>query len=559
MPYNDTTRPYADLDDIDRLNAIFTFKPIASVKHEGLRHEVPEGAAYVYPPLMQFLVLMASRIFGSQNEAMHALNHRGVWDRCCDQYRALVGKAVNLPSKPPTAAMQNRYLHRLCTFDGLPTAAEDGQQPSEVIIDWDSKVDPLALLSVQFTRVAIGQAMQQGQFPKNGGLPDFANPDMRFCIFGDGTWLPPYSNVTPTWDKDNQAWKPSGSRATRGKPRIQDVCKRYHSDRKKVDGKKAVGINNVFIGTWTDAGRVILAIRQTLGGESKTAIPMIENLASLLGDRLHTVVWDKALSGMELHRLMAYYKILVVTKPVARASNQPTSDGHTARVMSEDAAFEAHEAGRPLPLGTTVQWVSGKRTMIRSQFHRFKAASIEVHGCCRDHNLWVDGGVLWDTYTDPADGGIYKHTCARALHAVPVEVETLVRRKVTAVWEVPTTWELKCPDAPDGVHRFTEVWEPLAIKKGRPADGPQRAMHDLRPLGVEDRRFWDIFGTRNNAESVNAWYKSTFRHKGRAMRLQSRKQYADQIAASFTMNALTWRTHRRQRDARLAPLGGPVG
>lgn len=183
----------------------------------------------------------------------------------------------------------------------------------------------------------------------------------------------------------------------------------------------------------------------------------------------------------------------------------------------------------------------------------------EVHGCCRDHNLWVDGGVLWDTYTDPANGGIYKHATARALHAVPVEVETLVRRKVTAVWEVPVTWELKCPDAPDGVHRFTEVWEPLAIKHGRPANGPQRAMHDLRPLGVEDRRFWDIFGTRNNAESVNAWYKATFNHKSRAMRRLSREQYVDQIAAAFTMNAITWWNFRRQADVKRTPTPTIVG
>lgn len=450
-------------------------------------------------------------------------------------------------------------LHAPLTHcDGLPEAAE-GTQHCEVIIDWDSPLDPLALLSAQFTRVAIGQAMQQGQFPKDAGHPDFANPDPRCCVFGDGTWLPPYSAVTPILDEATNAWMPSGSRATRGRARVQDVCKRYHCDGKKVDGKKAVGINNIFIGTWTDAGRVIVAVRQTLGGESKTAIPMIENLASLLGDRLHTVVWDKALTGMELHRLMAYYKIRVITKPVARATNKATSDGHTARVMEEDAAFAAHEARRPLPLGTTVQWVSGKRTMIRSQFHRFKPASTEVHDCRRDHHLWVDGGVLWDTYSDPADGGIYKHTSARALQAVPVEVETLVRRKVIAVWEVPTTWELECPEAPGGIHRFTEVWEPLALKKGRPANGPRRAMHDLRPLGVEDRRFWAIFGKRNNAESVNAWYKATFRHKGRAMRQRSREQYVDQIAASFTMNALTWWTHQRQRQMPTAPLDAIVG
>lgn len=554
MTYNDTTRPFADLNDADRLAAIFTFKPIASVRHEGLLHDVPQGASYTYPPLLQFLILMAARVFESQNAALQALNRQGVWDRCCVQYRRLVGKGVNIPSKPPSAAVQDKYVRRLAYFEAIATAPH-GQEPEEVLIDWTNLADPLAALSEQFTRISLGQATRQGQFPTDAGIPDFANPDRRCSVFGDGTWVPPYSKVVPRWDPDAAMWVYSASRVKTGMERVQDVCKRYG----KVDGKRVVGINNLFIGTWTDAGRVIVAVRQTIRGESLTATAMVEDLVDKLGSRLHTVVWDKALSGKVLHRIAALHNVLVVTKPVARGKNKHTFDGHTAREMSAEAALEAHREGRALPLGTTVQWVSGERTMIRSKFHRYNPLPQEVAACCRDHELWVDGGVLWDTYTDPVDGTIYKRQPARAVRAVPRQTETLLG-DAAPVWEVPTTWELPCRDAEHGVHRFEDLWEPLAIINGRPASGPQRAMHDLRPLGVEDRRFWDIFGTRNNAESVNAWYKSALKHKGHGMRQRSREQYVDQVAAAFTMNALTWWTFNRQNTLKgLSRPDGVVG
>lgn len=555
MTYNDTTRPFADLNDDDRLTAIFAFTPIASVKHDGLLHEVPQGASYAYPPLLQFLVLMASRIFESQNAALKALNRPGVWERCCDQYRQLVRKGVNIPSKPPSAPVQDKYVRRLAYYDAVP-AVPEGTQPTEVLIDWADLADPLASLSEQFTRVSIGQACRQGQFPTDAGAPDFANPDRRCSTFGDGTWVLPYSKAVPMWDDEAKKWVYSATRVKTGKERVQDVCLRYG----EVDGKSVVGINNIFIGTWTDAGRVMLAARQTIRGESLTATAMVEDLVDKLGDRLHTVVWDKALSGKVLHRVAAQHNVLVVTKPVARGSGagKQTSDGYTAREMTAEAALEAHAEQRPLPLGTTVQWVSGERSMIRSKFHRFPLPQ-NVGDCCREHDLWVDGGVLWDTYTDPADGAIYKHQAARAIQAHPRMTETLLGNQAP-VWEVPTTWELPCAAAEDGVHRFDTVWEPLAIMNGRPASGPQRAMHDLRPLGVEDRRFWDIFGTRNNAESVNAWYKSALAHKGHAMRQRSREQYVDQVAAAFTMNALTWWTFQRQSALkRLSASGSVVG
>lgn len=554
MTYNDTTRPFADLSDEDRLAAIFSFKPIASVHHEALVHEVPAGASYTYPPLLQFLILMTARVFASQNAALKALKGRGVWDRCCDRYRALVKKDVNIPSKPPSAAVQDKYVRRLAHYDDIVVLPE-GKEHEEVLIHWNNLNDPLAHLSKQFTRVSIGQAFRQGQFPKDAGLPDFANPDRRCSVFGDGTWVAPYSKVAPHWDPDAKDWVYSSSRAAKGKERVQDVCLRYG----EVDEKSVVGINNIFIGTWTDSGRVILAARQTIQGESITATTMVEDLIEHLGHRLHTVVWDKALSGKHLHRIAALYNVLVVTKPVARAkgAKNRTSDGHTAREVTSEAALEAHAQRRPLPLGTTVQWVSGERSMIRAKFHRFKPLPETVKACSRVHDLWVDGGVLWDTYTDPADGTIYKREPARAVRAIPRRAETLLG-DAAPVWEVPTTWELPCADAEDGAHYFESIWEPIAIVKGRPSSGPQRAMHDLRPLGVEDQRFWDIFGTRNNAESVNAWYKATLKHKQHAMRQRSREQYVDQVAAAFTMNAITWWTFGRQAALKRVPTNGGV-
>jgi hypothetical protein len=538
MPHNKTTLPFADLSDRDRVAAVFTYKRFKVIEHPAFAHEVPvigRGRPAQYPPLLQFLILVLARVYGSQRAAIIALNRDDLWAECCDWYRALVKKDINLPSAPPTGANQDAYVHR---YFGVPVTKEvDG----ELRKDWLPNEAALALLRSEFTTVALAQAHAQGNIPNDTSGPDFANPDERFTFFGDGTWLEPYSKATREKDPTGK-WRVVNSRAKKGRHRIPDVCRRG-----KIDGKNVVGINNIFIGMWTPAGRIVVSADQTINGESVKALEMIRDLIARLGGRVHFVVWDKALSGHALHELAARFRVLVLTRFVKRSSRSPRSDGYTARdLMSKDEALALVERGGCLPLGTSVTTDHGERKPVRSKFHRLRHPTPELEECDRHHQLWVDGDVLWDTYQDPADLGIYKSQAARSVSAIPRPVASLLT-DADPVWEVPIVWELRCASAPGGTHRFTTLWEPLHLAGGRPVDGPQKAMHDLRPLGAEDERFWKAHGVRNNAESLNSLYKKMFNNSEHAMRQRGHEQLVDQIAASFAMNAVTWLTHQRKQ------------
>lgn len=543
MPHNQTTLPFADLSDRDRVAAVFAYKWFRVIDHPAFAHEVPvtgRGRPAEYPPLLQFLILVLARIYGSQRAAVIALNKDDLWAECCDRYRALVKKNINLPAAPPTGPNQDSYLHR---YFGIPTVEEvDGEMRK----DWAPNQAALALLRSEFTTIALSQAHAQGNIPTDTSGPDFADPDIRFTFFGDGTWLEPFSKARRVKDITGK-WVVIDSRAEKGRPRIPDMCRRG-----EIDGKNVIGINNIFIGMWTQAGRIVVSADQTIDSESVKALEMIRDLIRRLDGRVHFVVWDKALSGHALHDLAAVHRVLVLTRFFARSSRSPRSDGYTARdLMSKEEALALVEQGGCLPLGTSMTTDHGERKPVRSKFHRLRHPTPELDGCARHHDLWVDGDVLWDTYRDPIDLGIYKCRAARSVSAIPRPVASLLV-DAEPVWEVPIVWELPCESAPGGTHRFTTLWEPLHLVGGRPDNGPQKAMHDLRPLGAEDDRFWKAHGVRNNAESLNSLYKKMFNNREHAMRQRGHEQLVDQIAASFAMNAVTWLTHRRQRANREA-------
>src|SRR5688572_10984873 len=101
MPYNDTTLPFANLSDRDRVLAVFTYRWFSALNHPACAHEVPPvscGRSAAYPPLMQFLVVVLSRVFASQRAALRALGKDDLWAECCMRYRALVKKDINLPA-----------------------------------------------------------------------------------------------------------------------------------------------------------------------------------------------------------------------------------------------------------------------------------------------------------------------------------------------------------------------------------------------------------------------------------------------------------------------------
>ncbi|WGL52147.1 hypothetical protein P5P86_19615 [Nocardioides sp. BP30] len=568
MPYSESTRPYADMSDRDRVKALFAYPWFRAIRHPAFAHTVDTtapGRPAEYPPLLQFMLVCLARAYGSQNAALRALNRDGLWQVACDRYRTLVRQDVDLPAAPPTPAQMDGYIHRhfgtaalVCMPKPEQARRDDNAERTvackpgwEVRTVWSPNDESLSLLRSEFMVAALSQASKQGMLPTDFGDVDFANPDPRFVFFGDGTWLKPFSEATlvllPGGEKHV-----SKSRAQRGRHRLPDLCRTG-----KVDEKEVLGICNIFIGMWTSAGRIVVMADQTIGSETPKAMAMLRSLIAALQDRVHVIVWDRALSGSELHEVMATHRTMILTKPIARSRNSIYSDGETALDLSEEAALTLHKDSKCLPLGTSIHTKDGKKKRVRSKFHRFTQVPDEIRKCRRLHDLWVDGNALWDVYEDPTDGHRYKSTVTRCIRAVPQPAATLHNEEFGIVWEVPHEMQLPCQEAPGGVHEFVALHRPVDLMRGRPASGPQKSMYDLRPIGTADERFWTTYNLRNNAESLNSAYKRTFGNKDHAMRLRGHEQMVDQIAFSFLTNAMTWHNDRRQkRDARsVAPVG----
>jgi hypothetical protein len=284
--------------------------------------------------------------------------------------------------------------------------------------------------------------------------------------------------------------------------------------------------------TWTQAGWVVLANRQSFSSEVHQAREMISGLHDLLGDRLHTVVWDRVLKGHDLQAPMAHRRLNVITKPVARAETSTRSDGYTAPTLTKEQARALHKVGSPLPLGTSVYPRSTPydADVTRSAYFHYQTLD---DGPC-GHDLWVDDGALF-AVEENRHGWIVKVQHARLVQAVPVPGKA----STTAY-----TFHLDCEHASGGYHLISEEYEHPSTP---PRAGAQRALYHLRPVPRIAANFAAVHGLRNITESYNSWLKGTLGHNQRAMRLDTDQQYLDQICAGTLANALTWHRHQLQR------------
>ena len=330
-----TLHPVDEPTEREQVLAVFGFGGLTDLA--SVLSPVPENNGKrrsPYPPLLQYAVAVAARIYGSQRRALHRLGKDGLWEEAIAEYSAAVGIDQRLPLRPPNADQQNRFVQ-----------------------NFTKDPERMRRLCAAFTTSAVAQARYLGQFPE--AEPDFANPDPLNTIFGDGTFYDPFSDVQEVIDPATGETRVVNSRATTQRPRLQ----RSVTD-PTADGKTVRGVNHVTIQTRTWAGWIILANAQALGAEVEAARPMIDALHELLGkDRLHTLVWDRAISGWHLEDLMARQRILAITKSVAKAAKAPDPEedeqeqrrAHQGREGQEDTGKEgkgqvrAHRRGPARP------------------------------------------------------------------------------------------------------------------------------------------------------------------------------------------------------------------
>jgi hypothetical protein len=511
----------------ERLEAIFTYPGLydfrdllpgsiddtPSFDDSDEPHGPRRGRSCAYPDLLLFALAICSRACSSQNAMLAELKKPGRWVELCDLYREGLDRDVDIPMIPPSDSALDRFMVRL-------SDEREGCRRR-----WLG-------MSERLTHVGWGTARLLGNFADGYCPVDWTRPDHRYVVIGDGTYISPFTDALRQRCEVTGEEVILGSNAkTPNRARIQEQV----TD-PQPDDKTARGINHVTLSTWTDYGWVVLGTDHATGGEIYPTMVLLDRLLDLAKDRVHTVVWDRVLTGWAIQNLMATRRVMVINKAVARSGRaQFTVDGQKYRPwrIAKAIAVERFRAGQSLPLGTSIYQTTKGYERVNSEFNLLPRPK-PLASCAREHVLWVDDGALFDSYL--SDDGVWwkRPRAATALEAKPLPADD-------GTWSLPITWHLDCPDAPEGSHEFTTHWNPAPGRTGAASRGISKALRELRPVPrYADEQFGPIHGLRNITESFNQWFQKTLGQHKRAMRLNVPQQAIEHLCAGMLANAITY-------------------
>ena len=305
MPINTSVRtkdPYtgtAKMADANQFIAVFGFIGLHELKSafetSGDQPKKP-GRKADFPPLALVACLTGARITGSVASAVNLLHKdEHLWEQCADAYEQRSG--VRLPPAPPTYDQVRGMRDRIAADPDL-----------------------LARIQQRFREIAVGQARLQGNL-RPGVEPNGAQPLEAHAVYGDGTIIAEYSDVRVVQDPVTKKGVVIGSRATNPE---QARVQRTVSDTKQ-DDKDSRGLNMVALHTWTTSGRVTLGTAVALGAEAWAAMDLIESLHKIAGDGIHSLIYDRAITGWHVDALMANCRIQVIGKAVGVGSRKAVS------------------------------------------------------------------------------------------------------------------------------------------------------------------------------------------------------------------------------------------
>lgn len=534
------------------------------------------GRSCAYPEVALLAVLASGRVTGSLTSALQALHgNPELWQKCVAAY--LQRSGVTLPPVPPTRDQVIYLRDRLARDEAL-----------------------MGRLQLRFRRLAVGQAKHQGNL-RPGVVPNGADPQEAHIIYGDGTVIAKYSEVREVTDPASGKKVVVGGRAkSSARARIQ----RTVSDTVIEDDKKGTsGLNMVAMHTYTKAGRITLGTGVALGGEAWAALELIESLHEIAGDGIHSVIYDRALTGWHVEHLMANHRIQVIGKGVAasnsradgenaawdRASEADVNDTVHRRLAeygvthNSDAAFLVRQDVladmlrhyERMPLGLCIYPTDkGNYERVNSWWHELDPVTHDVtQGTCT-HRIALDDGGLFEVDEHPEDDNrLIKLRVLRCSISTPFQ-------RPDGRWGTQSTYPITCPH---GDIEYIHIWEPVGTRHQPTSDPANRAPKDpigwrLRPLsrpddtaawynahkypaqnnrhdtdrdadGTAEREvfpqpFSDVYSRRNDAESHNQWYQQSLPHHGRATSLDPAAQELDFLLAALLQNSNTWANRR---------------
>ena len=512
------------------------------------------------------LIDVIGRGLGSRQAAAHHMNVPGKWARMLRISSELDGGAP-LTWSPPTETRVRQWRQRF-----LPR----GWRPDHKVVP-----DVLRQIQAKVTELGTRRALQLGQFPV-GIDPDYTLPDRQNQLIGDGTWVKPYSKAKVLEDPEFGPVKRHSRAKSVGTVRQQQAKQTLTKHEKKVTGV----LHTVLI-TETRVGWVFLGGDQTFGGESNSSLRLVEEITAYLGERVHTLCYDRGFTGWQASWLMARHGIPLVTMPspetkpekdselkqhrlaaaTGLAAVLPKTDARHATLLDSRAqrelqvAADAEQmrehrdrglpAGIGRPLGTCYYLTSGDNVeKVISQ--NFKYDTITDHrradGSVCEHHLYVDDGALWEAEQWGTDWvKVRRPECSNARRVLDPD---------TGAWTLTMDWELQCTET-GVVMRDKTRWAPSLHRgsndkpySGMSEEEAERAMavKALQALPRCDPDFNAVYGDRNNIESWFSWYKRTLRKGESAASLSLDHQLLDVLFAGMVTNS------RALRRGRLAGL-----
>ncbi|WP_282947850.1 hypothetical protein [Cellulomonas endometrii] len=522
--------------DDDRIVDLFRFPGLTHLAVPLERHRQRKdrrGRHAQYPALALLVVSAAARVTGSLASALTALQDGELWARCQDAFYART--EIELPDRAPTRDHVNELRKDIAS-------------------------DPLTMrdLRLAFTRSSVRQARKLGNLTE-GGQPDWAGPDPRHVIFGDGTIVRRYSDAELITCEFTGRTLLSGSRARDARSaRVQHEFRKVGSDQ-----KNSSGINHVTLHTRTSHGLVVLAVGTELGAEQWTALDLLDDVAAETGDGVHTLVYDGALTGWAVEYAMARHGIQTFSKvPAASVKTEVqeyTRDevdlyvsgvarehgleatGRIAKVLRKDVLRQMYRGERPTAVGTSIYPPSkpdADYDLVYSTYVFVKARHRDSGGRRCEHSLVLDDGALFSTDVDPISELLVKDEYLPAITSTR-------RRRRDGRWGTDTSFLVPCPD---GDFEWTATWDPDATRYRRDSAELGRAPQDpfgwrMRAVPRHDReRFSLVSAGRNDSESFNRWFKDTLTNK-RAATIDGRRQLLDLLLGAVVKNSDTWSTY----------------
>ncbi|MGH1561452.1 hypothetical protein [Mumia sp. DW29H23] len=522
------------------------------------------GRRAMYSPTLLLAVLVAARSSGSLASLLRMLKtEAGLWQECREAFMAAAADNVpGVPLAPPTRDAVVFFRDRV---SGDP--------------------ELMGIVQARFQQLAVGQARHMGNLVRGVG-PDWARPDERHVIYGDGTVIKPFSDVWELNDPIAGTTVAVGSRAqSLATARIQRVLSDMSHDE-----KHARGINMVSMHTWTEWGRIVLATTVAMEAEMHAALELVDAIAAHAGDGVHTLLYDGAISGWNVDYLMARHRIQTINKGIAASKGvDPLSRKRRVEHLLEEYKHAETESSRTrrrreqrysvyrqmstsrvaqiavsrggMPLGVSIYPKGNGLEPVYSRSHVLPAAVHYPDGRVCRHRLAIDDGALFELGEDEHDGNLVKQRLLACRSSVPFQ-------RPDGTWGRRSTWTIECEKGP---FDYEHEWKPPPDR--HKADRPSRTVardRDLRPLSRSDdlaawydgqakslydlpptdqRRFTSVFSRRNDAESFNNWYQDRLPHKSRAASLDPNNQALDFLAAAVLNNSNTWVKYHEMKPA----------